>query len=643
MPTKRQILGQLKRDELLAAVDRFELQVHDRRVRKQLIGALAAARRARLSEILGKLKRDRLKELCRSLGLDDGGRAKAVIIERLTGKGGGRASMPAAGQVSLDLGGGDAPANGVAEPTSAATGRKALDAKALEQWLWDAACQIRGPLDAPKFKDYILPLIFLKRLSDVFDDEVGHLAESFGEVATAAKLVEQDHKLVRFYVPAAARWPKIATVTTGLGQALTDAVRAVARENPRLSGVIDVTDFNATQAGERIVDDGRLTALVQVLNDPRYRLGLDDVEPDILGRAYEYLLRKFAEGQGQSAGEFYTPREVAVVMARILDPQPGMTVYDPCCGSAGLLVKCHLRLLETCGERTNGRLRLPAAVAPLKLYGQEINPSTFAMSRMNAFIHDMEAEIAPADTMKRPAFTVGAGGLRAFDLVTANPMWNQKLDAATYENDPYGRFERGVPPASSADWGWLQHMLASLEPDGRMAVVLDTGAVSRGSGNQGANKERDVRKRFVEEDLVEAVLLLPENLFYNTTAPGAVVFVNRRKRHPGEILLINASKLFSKGRPKNFLEDGHVERIAEVYRGWLAEDGLSAVIDKGAAIKNDYNLSPSRYVSTGEEAEVLPLDEAVVLLAEAEEERAEADRRLDEVLGQLGFEGWRSG
>jgi len=511
---------------------------------------------------------------------------------------------------------------------------KALDVPALEGWLWAAACTVRGPLDAPKFKDYILPLIFLKRLSDVFDDEIARLGHYYGDVATATKLVKQDHKLVRFYIPEKARWPKIAATTTGLGQFLTDAVRAVARENPRLSGVIDVTDFNSTAAGQRIVDDPHLTNLVQVLNNPEYRLGLDDVEPDILGRAYEYLLRKFAEGQGQSAGEFYTPREIGVVMARLLDPQPGMTVCDPCCGSGGLLIKCHLQLLETRGKRENGRLKLPASVSPLRVYGQEINSSTFAMSRMNAFIHDMEADIALGNSMQKPAFTESDGKLRRFDLVTANPMWNQRFDASTHENDTYGRFKYGAPPSSSADWGWIQHMAASLKPSGRMAVVLDTGAVSRGSGN----KEQAVRRAFVEQDLIEAVLLLPENLFYNTTAPGIVMVVNRKKRHPGEILVINASKLFSKGRPKNYLEDGHADQIADVYRDWTAVDSLSAIISKEQVVKADYNLSPGRYVSTGAEADVMPLDEAVVLLREAEEERAEADRELEGVLAQLGFE-----
>lgn len=518
---------------------------------------------------------------------------------------------------------------------------RALDLSILETWLWEAACKIRGPIDAPKFKDYILPLIFLKRLSDVFEDEVNHLAEEFGGVDMAWKLVEDAHQkgqpLVRFYLPPEARWSAIREKTTEIGQYLTDVTRAVARENPKLQGVIDVVDFNATAAGQRIIDDAPLAELVQVLS--RHRLGLKDVEPDILGRAYEYLLRKFAEGQGQSAGEFYTPREVAVLMARILEPEPGMTVYDPCCGSGGLLIKCHLRLLETHGVRQNGRLRLPGHVAPLRLYGQEINAATFAMARMNAFIHEMEAEIMVGDTMRRPAFTRSDGSLMQFDLVTANPMWNQKFSTEIYEHDPYDRFTMGVPPGSSADWGWIQHMYGSLNERGRMAVVLDTGAVSRGSGNQGSNRERDIRRAFVERDLVECVILLPENLFYNTTAPGIILVINKGKRKPGEILLINASRLFTKGRPKNYLADEHVEHIAAVYHNWVAEEEFSAVITNEEAGRNDYNLSPSRYVAQNGGEEVLTLEEALVRLQEAEEERAAADRELDGILRALGLGG----
>lgn len=518
-----------------------------------------------------------------------------------------------------------------------ATNGKPLDYSTLSGWLWDAACVIRGPVDAPKFKDYILPLIFIKRLSDVYEDEVQRVAADLGCGLDAAEdLVARDRTLVRFYLPPKVRWPAIRRVTTGLGQYLTDVVRTVGRENAaKLQGVLDAVDFNATAAGQRIVGDDRLAQLVDVLS--RHRLGLDDVEPDILGRAYEYLLQKFAEGQGQSAGEFYTPRAVGVLMARILDPQPGMRVYDPCCGSGGLLIKCALRLLETYGERQNGRLVLPHEHAPLKLFGQEINPATFTIARMNTLIHDLDADIRPGDTMARPAFLADDGGLARFDLVTANPMWNQTFPASQYEEDPFGRFAKGAPPSSSADWGWLQHMFASLQDTGRMAVVLDTGAVARGSGNQGSNKERDIRKAFVDADLIECVILLPENLFVNMTGAGIVMVFNRAKRHAGEVLLVNASRLFTKGRPKNALSDEHVEQVHALYADWRAEEGLSAVITTAEAVRNDYNLSPSRYVAQNGEDDVLPLEEAVVLLREAEEERQQADDQLWSTLGMLGL------
>jgi type I restriction enzyme M protein len=499
------------------------------------------------------------------------------------------------------------------------TGNGTLDISALETWLWEAACVIRGPVDAPKYKDYILPLIFLKRLSDVFDDELA-------ELGPTAKVVDKDHKLVRFYVPVNSRWATIQKKTTGMGEFLTDAVRAIARENPKLNGVIDVKDFNEAAAGQRILSDDQLRALVQLLS--RHRLGLKDVEPDILGRAYEYLIRKFAEGQGQSAGEFYTPREVAILMSRILDPQPGEEIYDPACGSSGLLIKCALRFREKFGADTQ--------VSPLRFCGQEINHATFAMSRMNVFIHDMEAEIKLGDTMNRPAFLTDDGRLRQFDRVTANPMWNQDFPLSTYEQDTYGRFGLGIPPKSSADWGWIQHMFASLKDGGKMAVVLDTGAVARGSGNTGSNRERDIRKAFVERDLVEAVLLMPENLFYNTTAPGIILVINKTKRHKGQILLINASKEFAKGKPKNYLTDENISRIADACLNWREVGKLSKVIAVEEAVRNDHNLSPSRYVAVDGAEEVLPVEEALVLLAEAGEEREAVDLELTRILTTLG-------
>ena len=504
-----------------------------------------------------------------------------------------------------------------------------FDIKTLENWLWEAACKIRGPIDAPKYKDYILPLIFLKRLSDVFEDEIIRLSQKYGGKDIVEQLLIQDHNLVRFYLPKETRWEEIAKRTTNVGEYLTDAVRTIARENPKLQGVIDIVDFNATAAGQRIISDDKLKELIDVLG--RYRLGLNDVEPDILGRAYEYLLRKFAEGSGQSAGEFYTPSEVAILMSYILDPEPGNEIYDPCCGSGGLLIKCYLRFRDKYGA--------DSSIEPLKFYGQEILHTTFAMAKMNTFIHDMEAQIKLGDTMNRPAFLSSSGSLRKFDIVTANPMWNQNFSQSTYENDPYNRFIFGYPPSNSADWGWIQHMFASLKENGKMAVVIDTGAVSRGSGNVGKNRERNIRKQFVEKDFVEAVLLLPENLFYNTTAPGIIIVINKSKpsERRNQILLINASKLFKKGRPKNYLPDESIKLISDIYLNWKEENGISKIITKEEAAKNDYNLSPSRYVAQNNKDDTLPLEDAVIQLWEAEEERKQADEKLKEILNQLGM------
>jgi type I restriction enzyme M protein len=504
-----------------------------------------------------------------------------------------------------------------------------LDIKTLENWLWDAACKIRGEVDAPKYKDYILPLIFLKRLSDVYDDEVDKLIDEYGNRKIAEELVDEDHTLVWFYMPKKARWSFITKQSSKLGEILTDAVRALARENPKLQGVIDSVDFNATTSGQRIIGDDKLKILVDILN--RHRLGLKDVEPDILGRAYEYLLRKFAEGSGQSAGEFYTPKEVAILMAHIIDPDAGEDVYDPCLGSGGLLMKCFLKFKEKYGESTK--------VKPLKFYGQETLPVTYAMAKMNAFIHRMEADIALGDTMNRPAFLTSSGSLKKFNIVLANPMWNQDVfQQGTYENDTYGRFEYGFPPNSSADWGWIQHMFASLKDTGRMAVVLDTGAVSRGSGNEGSSRERDIRKKFVENDFVEAVILMPDNLFYNTTSAGIILVLNKEKKHKNKVMLINASKLFEKGRPKNFIPDSHLKKISDIYKKWKAEEGISKILSKDEIAKNDYNLSPSRYVSQNGEDKTLPLDEAVVLLKESKEEQKKSDKKLKDVLKQIGFD-----
>ena len=517
-----------------------------------------------------------------------------------------------------------------------------LDITQLEQWLWDAACEIRGATDAPKYKDFILPLVFYKRLSDVFDDEFAQHQAKFDD--HARQVLEQDHvdalksgrrPIIRFIIPETYAWKKLRHHgKNGLGEFVTDAMREVAKLNPDLQGVLDVKDYNETQSGQRILDDDRLEALIEVLS--RHRLGLNNTEPDILGRAYEYLLRKFAEGQGQSAGEFYTPKEVGWLMAHLVDPQPRRECYDPTCGSAGLLIKLRLFFEQTHPDK---RTQAP------HLYGQELNPITFAMAKMNMFLHDFgHAYFAIGDTFRKPGFGAeGAGRLQQFDYVVANPMWNQKNYGKTfYENDTWSRFKKDAPPpTSSADWGWLQHIMASLKEGGRAAVVLDTGAVSRGSGGRSRNKEKTLRQHFVEQDWIEGVLLLPENLFYNTTAPGIIVLLNRQgkpKERKGQIILINASNYFVKEKPKNALTDEGIEAIAAVFHNWESRERLSQVITLEQAREADYNLSPSLFVDVSEPVVYRPLVDIVSDLQNARVLREKADANLYNILTSLDLD-----
>jgi type I restriction enzyme M protein len=521
---------------------------------------------------------------------------------------------------------------------NSADGSGTGSAKSLESWIWDAACSIRGAKDAPKYKDYILPLIFTKRLCDVFDDELNRIAAEVGSRKKAFQLAKADHKLVRFYLPLVPEdpeqpvWSVIRKLSDKIGERVTTHMRAIARENPLLQGIIDRVDFNATTHGQRDLDDDRLSNLIEAVSTKR--LGLEDVEADIIGKSYEYLIRKFAEGSGQSAGEFYTPPEVGIIMSRVLAPELGMTVYDPCCGSGGLLVKCEIAMEES----AKGKKR---TVAPLKLFGQEYIPETWAMANMNMIIHDMEGQIEIGDTFKNPKFRTG-GKLRTFDRVVANPMWNQDwFTEADYDNDELDRFPAGAgfPGKSSADWGWVQHMHASLNATGRAAVVLDTGAASRGSGNAGTNKEKTVRQWFVDHDLIESVLYLPENLFYNTTAPGIVLFLNKAKPRERQrrVLLVNASQVFEKGDPKNFIPDEGIQRITETFIGWKEEEKLSCIVDHAELKKNDYNISPSRYIHTSDAETYRPIVEIVEELNAIEAEAKETDKDLKKILSELGF------
>jgi type I restriction enzyme M protein len=457
----------------------------------------------------------------------------------------------------------------------------------------------------------------------------------------AESVVDADKSVVRFFIPAAARW----SVVSGrqafdwpederpktLGEQLTTSVRRITKANESLQGVIDTVDFNETRNGEREISDEALRRVIEILSDPRYRLGLNDVEPDFLGRAYEYLLRKFAEGQGQSAGEFFTPQEVGWLLAYLVEPKRGEDVYDPCCGSGGLLIKCQLALRE----------REKAVDRPLKLFGQELTGSSFAIARMNMVLHDMEGEIVRGNTMTNPKF-LDDSHLRRFDIVVTNPMWNQKsFDTETFENDPLERFSSrgGFAPASTADWAWMQHVLASLGEHGRAAVVIDTGAASRGSGNEGENKEKLIRKWFVDQDLVDAVIVLPDNLFYNTTAAGMIVAMNAAKpaERRGRIVLVNASAEFAKGRPKNYLTDASIRTIADVVRAGQDRPQLAKVVTTADVAANDYNLSPSRYVVGATTTETRDIQAILDDLAKLDTEARRLDGELADIFTKLGY------
>jgi type I restriction enzyme M protein len=512
--------------------------------------------------------------------------------------------------------------------------------KSLESWIWDAACSIRGAQEAPKFKDFILPLIFTKRLCDVFDDELNRIALEVGSRANAFKLVEKDHKLVRFYLPLKPQdagepvWSVIRKLTGKIGESLTTYLHDIAKANPALEGIIDRMDFNATTHGQRDIDDDRLSNLIERISEKR--LGLKDVEADVIGRSYEYLIRKFAEGSGQSAGEFFTPPEVARIMALIMDPEPGMSIYDPCCGSAGLLIACEHVL--------DGKMqpRGKTKYAPLKMHGQEYIATTWAMANMNMIIHDMEGALEIGDTFKNPKFRA-SNRLETFDHVVSNPMWNQDwFKEEDYDADELSRFPQGAgfPGAQSADWGWTQHILASLNGNGRAAIVLDTGAASRGSGNANKNKEKQVRQWFVEQDLIEGVIYLPENLFYNTSAPGILLFLNRNKpkERRGELFLINASQVVEKGDPKNFIPSAGIQRIAAAFRAWREEEKFAKVVTREQIAKEDYNISPSRYIQVADAETHRPITEILEELETLDAEAANANTSLRRVLASLTSE-----
>ena len=317
-------------------------------------------------------------------------------------------------------------------------------------------------------------------------------------------------------------------------------------------------------------------------------------------------------------------------MAELMQPRPGEEAYDYACGSFGLLIK-----LQLVSRRHN-----PLSKVPLKLYGQELTGSSFAIACMNRIIHDMEGEVVRGDSMRNPKFRDTDGRLKKFDILVANPMWNQGIDPDVYENDPFGRFaEHGGVTTGKADWAWLQHTVASLKDNGRAAVVLDTGALTRGSGSKNEDKERNIRKWFVERDLIDGVILLPDNLFYNTTAAGIIIVLrkNKLKDRKGKITLINAGREFRKGTPKNYLPEEAVKKIAGAFLTGKPVDSFCAAITNQEAAENDFNLSPSRYLTNGAGSTTRELPEIVRDLTSLTKEEETISVELEKLFGKLGI------
>ncbi|MFS1861441.1 type I restriction-modification system subunit M [Vibrio lentus] len=495
-----------------------------------------------------------------------------------------------------------------------------INLKDLEAHLWHAAHIITGPIDASDYKTYIFPILFFKRICDVYDEEFEEAMEQVDDEELA-----KGDMFHRIQIPDNCHWKDVFAETKDIGQALKDSFRGIELENPQLHGIFG----DASWTNKERLSDELLSTLLNHFN--KVNLGVSSVRNDDMGRAYEYLIKRFADKANKKAGEFYTPRTIVRLMVNILDPQANESVYDPACGTGGMLLETIHHVKENGGDP-----RL------LKIKGQEKNLTTEAIARMNLFLHGQEEfEIVRGDTLRDPKFLKN-DRLEDFDCVIANPPFSLKEWGYDYwASDPYGRASFGLAPKTNGDFAWVQHMFASLNDEGRMAVVLPHGVLFR-SGAEGK-----IRTKLLKENRVVAVIGVASNLFYGTGIPACILVLRKERpeEHKNHVLIVNAEEIFTKGRAQNTLSETQADDIYDIYQqmrttGPKADDieGVARWVSHSEIEENDFNLNIARYVQKLLEEETITVEEALKDFQQKLATLEVAEQELEALLIKEGFD-----
>ena len=505
-----------------------------------------------------------------------------------------------------------------------------LTRQELESKLWQAADILRGQIDSSDYKNYIFSILFLKRLSDRFDEEV----ESAVASGLAREVAIADRDEHEFFVPESARWPALTAAPMNLGESLNIASHAIEEANtPRLDGVLAATNWNdESKLGSPANRERIIRSLLTHFGD----LDLRDANlredaaggGNVLGDAYEYLIDRFADDAGKKGGEFYTPRQVVRLIIELLQPREGMRICDPTAGSGGMLIFAADYVRGQGGDARN-----------LALHGQERNLGTLAIGKLNLLLHGLSAaRLEAGDVIAEPGLVDPSGRLLSYDRVIANPPFSLKNWGHDFApNDPHHRFDRygAIPPRTRGDLGFLLHMLAVTNSDGMVGVVMPHGILFRGGA------EGKIRRGIVEADLFEAVIGLAPNLFSGASIPVAICVLNKAKPadRRSKVLFVDAAQegYFRQDKARNHIEQEHIDRIVEAYREFEDIERFAHVADLDEIEENDFNLNISRYVDTTEPVEVMSVEDALAQLREAEQKRDDAVAKMDELLAELGF------